>query len=136
MIDLNQLFNDSYERISENSDEFFDAFYKSFLGKSKEIDQLFTNVDMEKQKIVLRESLVYMISFYSTKVAGDYLIELADLHQNKLKITPSMYQEWLDALIEALTKVDKIFNKDVELAWRITLSPGIEFMQHYSKKSN
>jgi len=135
MIDLNQIFNDSYERISTDPDAFFDEFYSCFFSKSKQIKALFSHVDMNNQRIILRESLIHLISFFSTKIANDYLLRLADIHKNKIKIDTQMYDIWLEALLEVVAKYDSKFNEDVEIAWRITLSPGIEFMKYYKNHS-
>ena len=133
MIDFDEVFNDSYRRVMANPREFFDEFYRNFMGKSDEIRDLFSGTDMERQKEMLTESLAHLISFFVTKKADDYLIEIADLHRNKLKVTPKMYEIWMDSLLETLGKLDRQFDRNAEMGWRVTLSPGIEFMKHYYK---
>jgi len=133
MIDFNEHFNNSYERINVNSDFFFDEFYNEFLGRSESFKELFAGVDMDRQKKMLKKGLFYLVTFYATKKAGDSLVHLADDHYNQLKLTEEHYKIWMDSLIATLKKVDRKFDKNAEIGWRITLSPGLEFMQHYFK---
>lgn len=134
-MNYDKIFNDSYERISLNLHEFFDVFYQHFINKSEEIKKLFAEADMNLQKEMLSASLTYMISFSATKQASDYLKNIAEIHRNKLKISPQMYETWMDSLIETLAILDKQFDQNVELAWRVVLGSGIEFMKHYSKNA-
>ncbi len=133
MTDFNEHFNNSFERVNANADYFFDEFYKEFKKQSKELEEMFANIDMNKQKMMLKKGLMYLVSFYSTKKAGDFLLNLVDDHHNRLKLTEEHYKYWMDCLIATLKKVDHKFDKNAEIGWRITLGPGIEFMQHYLK---
>ncbi|MBL4883181.1 MAG: globin [Planctomycetaceae bacterium] len=134
MIDFNEYFNDSYERISANSEVFFDEFYLNFIKKSDELDKMFAGVSLERQKMMLKKGIFYLISFYSTKQASDYLVKLAALHQNDLKIRDSLYEIWVDSMLETVEKLDPKYSREVEMGWRITMSPGIEFMKYYSEE--
>lgn len=131
MIDFNEHFNDSYERINVDSDLFFTEFYNEFKGRSESVKEMFAEVDMENQKKLLKKGLFYLITFYATKKAGDFLINLADDHHNRLKLTEEHYELWMDSIIATLKKVDHKFDKNAEVGWRITLGPGIVFLQHY-----
>jgi hemoglobin-like flavoprotein len=43
-----------------------------------------------------------------------------------LDVRPTLYDTWLDCLIEAARQHDPQFTAEVEDAWRKTLAPGIE----------
>ena len=133
MIDFSEHFNDSYERVTRDSDKFYDEFYKIFFSSSEEIPILFKNVKMPEQKLMLKESLIFVISFFVSKKADNYLCDIAILHHDKLKIQSHYYELWINSMIEAVKKTDGKFDSQTEMAWRITLAPGIEFMKHYSR---
>ncbi len=133
MLNFNQLFNDSFERASVHSDEFYEAFYTCFMNKSEVIDAAFSGVDMQRQKKMLKESILFMISFSSTRVAEEFLLNTAKVHKDRLDLTDEMYALWMESLMETLQQFDRKFNAKTELAWRIMLAPGIEFMKFYPK---
>lgn len=136
MINYNEIFNDSYERVSGDLNAFFDVFYQNFMAKSDSIKAMFVGIDMDHQKEVLVDSLTFMISFSATKQASGYLAKMAEKHQTELKIPNQLYDFWMEALLETLPNFDRRYNQDVALAWRIVLSPGIEFMKHYSGQND
>ena len=136
MKDYVEIFNDSYERIVRDddvSDEFFAQFYEIFISKSSLIAEKFKNTDMASQREMLRESLMFMVNFYVHKRSDAFLRELAMSHSRKgVDIEPYLYDIWMDSVIDTLRERDAKFDRDVELAWRIVLSPGITFMKfHY-----
>lgn len=115
------------------SPEFLLDFYALFMDSSEEVRQKFANTDIKKQTRVLADS------FWAISVAaqgprtsptwGD-LPRLAARHSHKdLDIRPGLYDTWLDCLIQAVRKHDKLVSDEVEAAWRKTLSLGIEYMR-------
>ncbi len=133
MNDLHQIFNDSYMRILDDSESFFDVFYKNFYHGSKAINITFKGMNIEAKKQMLEESMTSLIFFFTTKSVDKYLAKTAKIHRDQHKISTEMYDHWVDSLIETLAIQDKKFNSSIELAWRIILAPGIEFMKHGSK---
>ena len=133
MIDLHQIFNDSYSRILNDSESFFDAFYKNFYCHSKEMNIAFKNMNKEAKKQMLEESMTSMVFFFASKSVDNYLIDIAKTHLNQHKASAETYDHWVKALIDTLATEDKKFNSSIELAWRIILAPGIEFMKHGAK---
>lgn len=136
MSDYHALFNDSFSRImgdEDRRDRFFDLFYETFLSSSDEVREKFVTTDMDVQKRMLKTSLLYMTAFASAPRPSDSLLRLARLHSKAEKdIRPELYGAWLDAIVVAASLVDTKFSAAAELAWRVTLAPGIEFMKaHY-----
>ena len=130
MIDFNQKFNDSYQRVHRDAEGFYSAFYKILLPKSNEIKQLFDTVDMGHQRLILQSGLATLVAFSATKQATDYMFELAKIHSTEMKLTAAMYDIWMDALVETVRLRDPEFDNQIELGWRAILSPGIECMKH------
>jgi hemoglobin-like flavoprotein len=93
----------------------------------------FAHVDMAAQVGVLQKSMFHIISFYVAKTDSEYLRSIALTHSKaQYDIKPEYYDIWLESLIETVRKVDSEFEDDVELAWRLAMSPGIQFMKfHY-----
>jgi len=131
LIDFNEKFNDSYQRVHRDIEGFYNDFYKILLPKSNEIKQLFDQVDTAHQRLILQSGLATLIMFSATKKATDYMFELAKTHSSKMKLTPAMYDDWMNALVETVKLRDPAFDKQVELGWRAILSPGLECMKHF-----
>lgn len=135
-MDYMEIFNDSYEAVlgpGGQSEKFFRFFYERFVAKSPEIQEKFSHTDFERQIRMLKSSIAYMVNFFVSKKDNEYLRRVAHLHSHaELNIPPEWYHLWLDAMMEALLECYPDYNRNVELAWRIVLSPGIEFMKfHY-----
>ena len=130
---LHEVFNESYEFINRPESNFYELFYDDFIGSSNDIQNLFKNVDINKQKLMLRESILYMMMFYSDKNYNPYFVSLARKHK-KMNVTDDMYTSFMDSLITALSKSYPKFDKTCELAWRVLFAPGIEFMKHIDEK--
>ena len=129
-IDFSEFFNDSYEYVLTNDELFFSEFYRVFISSSPEIKVAFKDTDLTKQKEMLRDSIAYMVSFFVTKIADMRLIQTGKHHSQALKINPQMYEFFVDSLLIALENTYPRYNSKCGLAWRITLSPGIELMKH------
>lgn len=131
MIDIDDVFNSSFERINRRLDSFFEAFYVEFVGQSDDIKDRFSGVDMQRQKEMLEVSFNYLVSFYATKQASHYLIDMAKRHNTSYAVSIDMYDIWVDALLLTVKKMDPEYEKGVDLAWRVVIAPGIEFMKRY-----
>lgn len=80
--------------------------------------------------------MFHMIKFYETGVESSSLFEIAASHsEQKHNIEPALYDVWLEALIKTIEELDPEYDDDVELAWRLVLTPGITLMKHYHKHS-
>lgn len=140
MIDFEKEFNDSYSRIfggkTSAGNEFLDDFYERFIAASPRVAEKFTNVDMDGQKRMLKQSLLYLVNLYSMRVVPGHLVEIATKHDREhADISPDLYQLWLECLIATVQARDPKFNDQVELAWRLICSQGITFMTFVHSKS-
>ena len=135
-----KLFEDSYSRVlgegiglSDQGKYFFQSFYDNFFSKSDEIREKFTNVDMPAQVGVLQKSMVHILSFYVAKTDSEYLHSIAMTHsRGQYDIKPEYYDIWLESLLETVRNMDPEFEDNIELAWRLAMTPGIQFMKfHY-----
>ena len=85
---------------------------------------------MARQQKMLEESLSYMEDFSITRKAKERLRRIALRHnRTNLDIDPALYEIWLDCVVETVGEFDLEFNDEVELAWRVVLSPGITYMK-------
>ncbi len=62
--DFNELFNDSYEFVLNNSDEFFDRFIANFINSSPLVKEAFRHTDMDNQKSMLEKAITHMVIFF------------------------------------------------------------------------
>jgi hemoglobin-like flavoprotein len=116
----------SYHRARETG-QFFDTFYRIFLGKSPEIPPMFARTDFAHQKLMLRESILEMLVFAQAGSGQDQIQRLGDRHR-QLHVKPIHYQLWLDALCESLAVHDREFCPALEQMWRAAMMKGIEVM--------
>jgi hypothetical protein len=132
-VQFGTLLRDSYARLTETdvrSEAFLTDFYRLFLAKNPAIRERFRDTDMKRQRTMLRRSLQHMLAFSVTLTADDYLFDVGRRHsQSGLDITADLYAVWLDALIQAARLHDPRWSRAVEVAWRVGMAAGIEFMK-------
>ena len=132
-MNFEEIFDESYKRIldtQKNDQGFFEAFYERFLGQNEEIANRFANTDMAIQQSMLKKSFYSLFAFYASSQTDDYISTIAERHnRNNLDIRPEFYDIWLECLISTVKKFDDEFTSDVELAWRLVMTPGITYMK-------
>lgn len=133
---VEDLFNDSYDRViglrvsDEGRDRFLDDFYARFIASSELIRKKFENTDMQRQRRMLHQSLVYLVNYYANQNVNDFLQRIAERHSRRdLDIAPELYDLWLEKLIEAVAEADRQFKPEVGDAWKQILAPGIRYMR-------
>ena len=128
-----EIFDASYKRVLQTrpgTPEFFEAFYRRFLMSSPEVRVLFRNTDMAVQRRMLKKSFFSLVAFYASDSVDDVLHRIACLHSARhLNVEPHLYDLWLECLIDTVRVYDQECSDDVELAWRLVLSPGITYMK-------
>ncbi len=133
IMSYDEIFDASYERVlvhRHNGKDFFECFYDYFLESSPRIREKFKETAMENQHKMLKKSFYSLLVFYGSNQADDYLIKIAQKHDSAhFDIHPDLYDIWLDTLMTTLRNFDPKFENDVELAWRLVLSPGITYMK-------
>jgi hemoglobin-like flavoprotein len=111
-------------------DDFLSHFYQVFTSKTPLIADYFSDTDMSRQKDMLAQSLHEIVEFSTTRVASERLQHVAIRHSRKERgIAPELYEEWLESLIQTVREFDLEFTDEVELSWRVVLSPGITYMK-------
>ncbi len=128
-IDFNEVFNDSYDFVMANDNEFYKQLYENFISSSPLVEVAFKNTDMEKQKDMLRVAISNMVGFFVSKVATEYIISMAHMHKN-LNIKTELFDQFMASLLLTLKQCYPGYNNECAVAWRITMAPGIEFMKH------
>ena len=133
MPNYDTIFTESMQRVLGNgayNPAFIRDFYDIFLETSPVVAEKFKHTDMAAQRTMLHDSLLIMVDFYRTRVPTPSLQKLSEIHSRRgHDVLPAFYDLWLDSLIAAVSHHDPGFNDDVELGWRIALSPGICFMR-------
>ena len=81
---------------------------------------------MKSQKEVLLYSLSYMLIAYKNP---EVLHKTAVHHSiDNLDIGPSLYSFWLESMVEAVRLTDVGYDSDTEIAWRVVMQPGVDYM--------
>jgi hemoglobin-like flavoprotein len=127
-----QTFLDSLNRCLKVP-HFLEEFYAVFMASSPEVREKFQNTDPVLQARVLADSL-YALAVVAqgqqgSPAWGDFP-RLAERHSRRgLDIRPELYDLWLDCLLGAARRCDRMFTPEVEEAWRQTLAIGIEYLR-------
>lgn len=128
-----RLFDESYERVAlevRDGQPFFEGFYHRFLVASPLVRHKFRNTDMVQQRTMLKKSFYSLLTFYASGSVDNVLERIAANHSRKgLDVSPFLYDLWLECLMDTVKRYDPLFDDDVELAWRLVLSPGITYMK-------
>ncbi len=129
--DYATIFNASFGRAAVSPESpFFDRFYELFMQRSYKIRAKFKGVDMAHQRLMLRHSLLELVGFFTTGRSNEYMEKIAQRHGRAgIDVPPAFYDAWLETLVETVRECDPKFDREVETAWRVVLSPGIEFMK-------
>lgn len=127
------IFDASYKRVlseDKNGSGFFEAFYQRFLASDQQVAQRFANTNMASQQGMLKKSFYSLFAFYASGQADDAIRSIAERHNQKnLNIKPEFYDLWLACLIDTIKDYDDQFCDDIELAWRLVMTPGITYMK-------
>jgi hemoglobin-like flavoprotein len=117
----------SFHRCRDD-DQFLDTFYDLFLAKSSEIAERFAQTDFEIQKRMLRESLLQVLCV-EQRIPGsrEEVVRLGRRHR-ELRITPEMYDMWVESLCEAIARHDPMCTDDLRASWRSAVQPAIDLM--------
>ncbi|WP_321808799.1 MULTISPECIES: hypothetical protein [unclassified Burkholderia] len=136
MTNYEEIFQESYRRLTgdDNGERFFDRFYAIFLGASDSIRAKFAHTEMARQKQMMRKSFFHMLNLYHTKVTSDYLERIATEHgPARLAIPEHMFNAWRAAILDTVRELDaRHYDAKVEIAWAMTIAPGLEFMRQMS----
>lgn len=139
-MNFEDIFDSSHQRILAkqlDGKPFFESFYDRFLSDDEEIAKRFANTDMKTQQNMLKKSFYRLFAFYASGQADDYIRRIAELHNHKhLDVRPAFYDRWLECLIDTVNQYDEEFSEDVELAWRLVMTPGITYMKFKYNKDN
>lgn len=133
---LTQMENQEYLIVRQSfarctlKNDFLVTFYSILMGASDEIKTMFAHTDMPRQRSLLKEALIYLISFPTGNVFSQQRVtELAMSHsQIGLNVRPELYVTWVDSLIESVRRHDPQFTNELGAAWRQVLAPGIAAM--------
>jgi hemoglobin-like flavoprotein len=131
--DYTELFGSSYlKAVLSNPTGFFDRFYQLFRKADSRVDQLFGGTDMNRQLLMLEESLLYMIDFSKSRVSSSRLQDIADSHGSKnMNIPAQLFDVWMECLLDTLREHDPEFDLDTETAWRVAFAPGLAYMKSH-----
>ena len=112
------------------TDEFLVTFYDVLTRSSDEIKTLFAQTDMPRQRRLLKEALIYLISYPAgNEFSRQRVIELGNSHSRAgLNVRPELYEIWVDSLIKSIRRHDEHFTPALDAAWRRILAPGIAAM--------
>jgi hemoglobin-like flavoprotein len=120
----------SYDRCGA-AEHFFEDFYRNFFFRCPQAKSLFAHTDFERQNNLLRHAFGLLLIFPNQpEREPTILARVAERHSRReLGVDPSMYQPFIDALIDTVRDCDPQFTPAVESAWRRTVEKGVAYMK-------
>jgi hemoglobin-like flavoprotein len=129
---FDDLFAASYGRVMKDgayNPQFIGRFYERFLASSADVAARFAGTDMSRQKTMLHDSLQSLIDFNQRRTLSPAMSRLARVHSRAGQdIPPRLYEDWMASLLATVAEFDPQYSDAVELAWRLTLAPGIVYL--------
>lgn len=130
----NPHFENSYARVfgreigmNQNADVFFTRFYQHFLA-APEVAEMFKDTDLQQQQLMLKKSVLHLVTYYAAGVLTPDLQRLAERHR-QLKVAPELLDVWMQALLATLREFDHEADEVTELAWCWAMAPGIAYLR-------
>ena len=110
---------------------FFEDFYNNFFARCPQARAMFARTDFERQHKLLQHAFGLLLIFPKQPAwEPTILARVAERHSRReLGVDPSLYQPFIDALIDTVRHCDPDFTPAVEGAWRRTVRKGVEYMQ-------
>jgi hemoglobin-like flavoprotein len=95
----------SLERIFQSQDTFGRAFYEVLLGRRPELRDFFSDVDMDRQAVLLTMALAVVERHHRrpNPTTEKYLRYLGAKHRDRA-VPPELYPQWADAMMESLAR--------------------------------
>ncbi len=120
----------SYERCCA-APHFFEDFYSTFFTRCPQARSMFGHTDFERQHKLLRHAFGLLLNFPKQPVGEPTILSrVAERHSRRdLGVDPSLYEPFIDALIDTVRHCDPGFTHAVEDAWRKTVEKGVAYMQ-------
>jgi len=120
----------SYDRCCA-APRFLEDFYRNFFARCPQARTMFARTDFERQHKLLRHAFGLLLIFPKQPAREPTILaRVAERHSRReLGVDPSLYQPFIDALIDTVRRCDQDFTPAVEDAWRKTVRKGVEYMQ-------
>lgn len=120
----------SYDRCCK-TEGFPEGFYAHFFARCAAAEPMFAKTNFARQVKLLRHALGTLLIFPKHGASEPNLLtRVAERHgRGNLAVHPSLYPQFVDALIDTVREHDDQFGPAVEQAWRATVAPGIAYMQ-------
>lgn len=115
----NQIVFNSFKRIQEFGNDFWQTFYFRFVQSNVEIETLFKDTDMESQYKMLSQSVSYIMLNSNSDSAhtANHMTELIELHNGKLKIPKGHFIFWKECFLSTLRDFDPDYDDVVAHQW-------------------
>jgi hypothetical protein len=110
---------------------FLDRFQERFLASSPEVAEKFAGTDFARQKRALNASFHHLLLVaQDPKQSPDaYLSDVARRHSaSQLAIGASLYDLWLDSLLQTVMEFDPEWTLEVDRAWEAVMMVGIRYL--------
>ncbi len=107
---------------------FLDDFFTRFMKSDPSLRELFSRIDVEKQKPFTRTEIVALLMYARGNERGGPLLAQVVSRHRYLGLQPAMYDLWVKSLIATLKMFDPMWSGELDQCWRSTLAKGLDYI--------
>lgn len=106
-------------------------FYDTLMASHPGIAKMFANTDLQKQQLILKQSLSMAILFPQDNLIAKHAMEkVRKTHaHDQLNIRPELYDYWLNSLLSVVKNSDPDFSPELEGQWRMILNHTLSYIK-------
>ena len=119
----NETLLDSFNRINELGNKFWQQFYVNFLASDERVGNLFEGTDIMQQVTMMSQSTNHVVlnSGSFTPINSKLMSTLIHKHNVELAIPKELYAKWRESFLLTLEKLDPKFDVVLKGAWEIAI---------------
>jgi signal transduction histidine kinase len=123
---------ESFQRATGGQSKFYESFHARLVERDEKIAQLFSGVDLTKQKNMVIQSIELLIKNQNSLpelFAQDRVKQVVDMHK-RMEIDSQLLAHWADSLVETVRDFDSEFSDGLGEMWQHLL---MKFQGHFMK---
>ncbi len=98
--------------------EFYDVFYRRFIGEDAEVREKFRETNMETQKRMLHSIFSVVARRMTPRLDQEEIIHQSAVKHRDMGIGPHLFEKWQSCMIATICEFDSEINQGLEDSWR------------------
>ncbi|MEW5850425.1 MAG: globin domain-containing protein [Myxococcota bacterium] len=117
----------SYRRV--RGLEFAERFYRRFLARSPEIQEVFARTDFNRQREMLLHGVSMLLEHAHGRAVGTLALQRLRTVHEKMLLPAWMYDVWCECLLATVQEMDPEWTEELASQWRHDLQSGVELVR-------